>query len=86
MVPAYGMVFLLPNSSTGNGKIPGCSFILSVGRAERAHDRVMRVGRSRLKIEVCAWVLVGGSSRLRLCMGGSMQLRPIQSSIRGSRP
>ena len=31
MVLAYGMVCLLQNPSTGNGQIPGSSFILSVG-------------------------------------------------------
>ena len=29
--PAYGMIFLTQNPSTGNGKLLGCSFILSVG-------------------------------------------------------
>ena len=36
MVPAYGMVFSIQNPSTGNGKIPGCSFILSVDSQGRA--------------------------------------------------
>ena len=31
MVPAFGMVILTQNPSTGNGQIPGCSCILSVG-------------------------------------------------------
>ena len=26
MIPAYGMVFVPQNPSTGNGRIPGCSF------------------------------------------------------------
>ena len=30
MAPAYGRVCLLQNPSSGNGEIPGCSFILSV--------------------------------------------------------
>ena len=41
MVPAYGMVFLPQNPSTSNGKIPGCSCILSLAWldlvAEGAH-------------------------------------------------
>ena len=31
MIPAYGMVSLTQNPSTGNGQIPGCSFIFSGG-------------------------------------------------------
>ena len=31
MIPAFGMVILPQNFSTGNGQIPGCSCILSVG-------------------------------------------------------
>ena len=31
MIPAFGMVILTQNLSTGNVQVPGCSFILSVG-------------------------------------------------------
>ena len=34
MVPAFGMVILPQNLSTGNGQIPGCSCILSVAVAQ----------------------------------------------------
>ena len=38
MVPAYAMVLLSQKCSTGNGRIAGCSFILSVGRLDRVHE------------------------------------------------
>ena len=38
MVPAFGMVILPQNPSTGNGQVPGCSCILSVVRPQNATD------------------------------------------------
>ena len=36
MVPAFGTVCLPPNPCTGNGQVPGCSFILSVATVRLA--------------------------------------------------
>ena len=36
MIPAFGMVILPQNPSTGNGKVPGCSCILSVAITDDA--------------------------------------------------
>ena len=41
MVPAYDMVFFAQNRSTGNGQVPGCSFILSVRYPFTLEQRTM---------------------------------------------
>ena len=46
MLPAYGMVFSLHNPSTGNGHIPGWSFVLSLERAGvQAEGEIARLNR-----------------------------------------
>ena len=62
MIPAFGMVILPQNPSTGDGQIPGCSCILSVDRLVFSGPRIEGSTISRH---------VSLISRIRLvCTGG----------------
>ena len=51
MIPAYAMVLLSQNTSTGNGHTPGCSFILSVRTPQARHW--VHVVRTRGDVFAC---------------------------------
>ena len=67
MVPAYGMVFLPHNPSSGDGRIPGCSFILSADMSTSmkpglaAHEPPLRLICDRFS----AWIT--GSEQCHVC-------------------
>ena len=63
MEPAFGMVILPQNLSTGNGKVPGCSCILSVASAGVEAGRELAL---QLHVSVRLAPVHGGGVQVRL--------------------
>ena len=68
MIPAFGMVMLPQNPSTGNGHVPGWSCILSVGGWARTYaDRGLhKPSICGLAIDFLAWPTVNARAVLAL--------------------